>query len=105
MKYSFRVLIFAATETTSSALARILYKLSHRPDVQDKLREELKGAFEDNEELTHDQLVSLPYLDAVCRETLRVYVNFPRILDIFSIVTQISAGRGSNENVRGFLNR
>ena len=70
--HSFRVLIFAATETTSSALSRILHLLSLHPDVQDKLREELKRAHEENEELTYDQLVSLPYLEAVCRETLRV---------------------------------
>jgi cytochrome P450 len=61
-----------ATDTTSSALSRILHLLSFRPDVQEKLREELKGACEDGEELTYDKLVSLPYLDAVCRETLRL---------------------------------
>ena len=70
--YSTRSLIIAATETTSSALSRILHLLSLHPDVQDKLREELERAREENEELTYDQLVSLPYLEAVCRETLRV---------------------------------
>jgi len=66
-------LIFAGTDTTSSALSRILHTLSLHSDVQDKLREELKRALEDSEELTYDQLVSLPYLEAVCRETLRLY--------------------------------
>ena len=65
----------AATDTTSNALSRILHLLSLHPDVQDKLRDELKEACEDNEELTHDRLVSLPYLEAVCRETLRLYVT------------------------------
>ena len=65
-------MIFSATDTTSSALSRVLYLLSLHPHVQDKLREELKRAYEDNEELTYDQLVSLPYLEAICRETLRV---------------------------------
>ena len=68
----FRALIFAGTETTSSALSRILQLLSLRPDVQDKLRDELKGACEDGDELNYDKLVSLPYLEAVCRETLRL---------------------------------
>jgi len=67
------ILILAGTETTSSALSRIIQLLSLHPHVQDKLREELKTAHEQNEELTYDQLVSLPYLEAVCRETLRVY--------------------------------
>ncbi|KAH9994081.1 cytochrome P450 [Russula compacta] len=67
------MLIFAATETTSSALSRILHLLALRQDVQDKLRDELTKAYEEQEELTYDQLVSLPYLEAVCRETLRLY--------------------------------
>ena len=70
-----RTLVIAATDTTSNALSRILHLLSLHPDAQDKLRDELKEACEDNEELTHDQLVSLPYLEAVCRETLRLYVT------------------------------
>ncbi|KAI0247114.1 cytochrome P450, partial [Lactifluus subvellereus] len=68
-------LVFAATDTTSNALSRILQVLSLYPDAQNKLREELKEACEDNEELTYDRLVSLPYLEAVCRETLRLYVT------------------------------
>ena len=56
----------------SSALSRILQLLSLHPHIQTKLREELKSAHEQNEELTYNQLVSLPYLKAVCRETLQV---------------------------------
>ncbi|KAF5360939.1 hypothetical protein D9756_005070 [Leucocoprinus leucothites] len=68
-------LVFAAMDTTSSALSRILYLLTQHPHVQEKLREELIQAKKDNggEELGYDQLVTLPYLDAICRETLRVY--------------------------------
>ncbi|KAH8986070.1 cytochrome P450 [Lactarius hatsudake] len=66
------VFLIAGTDTTSTALSRILHLLSLHPGVQDKLRNELKEAHKDNEELTHDQLVSLPFLEAVCRETLRL---------------------------------
>ncbi|KAF5360936.1 hypothetical protein D9756_005075 [Leucocoprinus leucothites] len=68
-------LTFAAMDTTSSALSRILCLLAEHPQVQEKLREELITAKRENggEELDYDRLVSLPYLDAVCRETLRVY--------------------------------
>ena len=72
MRISFRLLVFAATDTTSSALSRILHLLALHPDVQDRLRKELKEACQNNEELPHDQLVSLPFLEAVCRETLRL---------------------------------
>jgi cytochrome P450 len=60
-------------DTTSSALARILYLLATNQDVQDKLRKEIAEARENlNDELSYDQLVHLPYLDAICRETLRL---------------------------------
>jgi cytochrome P450 len=67
-------MIFAAMDTTSSALSRILSVLADHQDAQDKLREELVEAKKINggDELGYDQLVGLPYLDAVCRETLRL---------------------------------
>ncbi|KAI0791136.1 cytochrome P450 [Abortiporus biennis] len=73
-------LVFAAVDTTSSALTRIFDLLAMHPEVQEKLRTELKGARE-NGEMTYDILVDLPYLDAICRETLRLYApvsNIPR---------------------------
>ncbi|KAF7768286.1 hypothetical protein Agabi119p4_7529 [Agaricus bisporus var. burnettii] len=76
-------LVFAAMDTTSFILARILWLLSEHPDVQEKMRDEIRKV-EKNGELSYDQLVSLPYLDAVCRETLRVYppVNFGRVREL-----------------------
>jgi cytochrome P450 len=61
-------------DTTSSALSRILSLLAEHPSVQEKLRQELMRAKRESgeEELGYDKLVSLPYLDAICRETLRV---------------------------------
>ena len=60
-----------------------LLLLADHPAVQQKLRSEILDAFRsgsdsDNgprEGFDHDTLVSLPYLDAVCRETLRLYVG------------------------------
>ncbi|KAF5343002.1 hypothetical protein D9758_013697 [Tetrapyrgos nigripes] len=68
------VLIFAAMDTTSSALARVLHLLSIQPEIQDKLRQEIIDARNANghKHISYDQLVSLPYLDAICRETLRL---------------------------------
>ncbi|KAJ3505771.1 hypothetical protein NLJ89_g7244 [Agrocybe chaxingu] len=68
-------LTFAAVDTTSSALSRILYLLAAHKDVQEKLRQEIKDAREGSggQDPDHDTLVALPYLDAVCRETLRLY--------------------------------
>nr|BAK09536.1 cytochrome P450 [Postia placenta] len=65
-------LVFAATDTTSSTLTLILQLLAEHPGVQDKLREELVKAFQAGE-LSYDELMHLPYLDAVVRETLRLH--------------------------------
>ncbi|KAF9236337.1 cytochrome P450 [Melanogaster broomeanus] len=66
-------LVFTATDTTSRAMSRILLTLAQHPEAQDRLREELKQAKADKGDLSYDDLVNLPYLDAVCRETLRLY--------------------------------
>lgn len=64
-------------DTTSSALSRILSILAIHPEVQDRVRQEILDALEKNEgrDLSYDELVSLPLLDAVCRETLRLWVR------------------------------
>ena len=67
--------MFAATDTTSNALSRILQLIAEHPDVQDKLRAELIEASPDGEDIPYDDLVALPYMDAVCRETLRLSVT------------------------------
>ncbi len=59
-------------DTTSTALSRTLHLLSHNQDIQDKLRKEITEAREGGGDLSYDDLISLPYLDAICRETLRL---------------------------------
>ncbi|KAJ2919662.1 hypothetical protein MD484_g664, partial [Candolleomyces efflorescens] len=70
-------LTFAGMDTTSNALSRILHLLSENQNVQDKLRLEILSARKEHGEFTYDVLNSLPYLDAVCRESLRVYATVP----------------------------
>lgn len=65
-------LLFAAMDTTSSALARILHLLAQHPKAQERLRKEVTDARQDEGDLTYDDLVALPFLDAVIRETLRL---------------------------------
>ncbi|CAE6506371.1 unnamed protein product [Rhizoctonia solani] len=68
------VFIFAGHETTSTAVSRILEILAQRPDVQVRVREELRQYFEANpDETHHDALLELPYLDGIVREALRLY--------------------------------
>jgi cytochrome P450 len=60
-------------DTTSNSLARILSLLSTHPEVQEKLRQEIRDAKQEHGgDLDYDALNSLSYTDAVCRETLRL---------------------------------
>ncbi|KAJ2922914.1 hypothetical protein H1R20_g14188, partial [Candolleomyces eurysporus] len=68
---------FAAMDTTSNALSRILDLLSKNPDIQTRLREEIREARQLHGDLQYDELVALPLLDAVCRETLRLHPPVP----------------------------
>ena len=69
---NFRTFILAGMDTTSNALSRTLQLLSEHQDMQEKVRAELLEAGPDGEDIPYDQLVDLPYLDAICRETLRL---------------------------------
>ena len=60
-------------DTTANAMSRILHLLAQHPDVQEKLRQEVMEA-RTRGDLDYDALHALPFLDAVCRETLRLYV-------------------------------
>ena len=72
------MLVTAGTDTTTNALSRTFQLLAEHQHYQDKIREELLQASPDGTDIPYDQLVDLPWLDAVCRETLRLYVCFFR---------------------------
>lgn len=65
--------MFAAMDTTSNALSIIIHLLAQNQEVQDKLRKEVTAASVTHAagDIPYDELVDLPYLDAICRETLR----------------------------------
>lgn len=68
----------AGHETTATSMTWALLALSEHPDVQTKLREEVrtrlpKGNDTESGPMTPELIDSLPYLHAVCNEVLRVY--------------------------------
>ncbi|KAH8114788.1 cytochrome P450 [Phellopilus nigrolimitatus] len=71
--------IFAGHDTTTSALSRVLHQLVLYPEIQSKLREEVTAARKKYGDLEYDALMTLSYLDAVCRETLRVFPPVPQL--------------------------
>ncbi|MGH8000432.1 MAG: cytochrome P450 [Brasilonema sp.] len=63
-------LLFAGHETTATAMAWALYWIHHLPQVGEKLLQEL-GTLGDSPNPI--DIARLPYLSAVCNETLRIY--------------------------------
>ena len=62
----------------SVTMSWALYALSQNKDAQTKLREEISSISTDNP--TMDDLNGLPFMDAVVRETLRLYPAIAGIL-------------------------
>ena len=62
----------------SVTMSWALYALSQNKDIQTKLREEISNITTENP--TMDDLNGLPYMDAVVRETLRLYPAVASIL-------------------------
>jgi cytochrome P450 len=73
-------LLLAGHETTATALAWALYWVHRVDSVRDRLIEEITALGENPDPMA---VFKLPYLTAVCNETLRIYpvalVTFPRI--------------------------
>ncbi len=64
-------MVFAAMDTSSSALSHIIYLLAKHEDAQHRLREEIVSASK-GQDIPYYQLTDLPFLDAICKETLRL---------------------------------
>jgi cytochrome P450 len=76
-------LLVAGHETTATALAWALYWIHKLPSVREKLIQELDSLGDDPDP---SAIFRLPYLNAVCCETLRIYpvamLTFPRMVKV-----------------------
>ena len=63
-------LLVAGHETTATTLAWAFYWIHHQPEVREKLLQELDVLGNNSDPM---EIFKLPYLDAVCKETLRIY--------------------------------
>jgi len=74
-------LLIAGHETTATALTWTLYWIHHLPKVREKLLQELDSLGDARDS---SAIFRLPYLNAVCAETLRIYpigmLTFPRVV-------------------------
>ncbi|KAI0716340.1 cytochrome P450 [Earliella scabrosa] len=74
------LILLAGTDSTSGTLTRAIEVLSRRTDAQQRLRQELLhatiGANRALSDFDYDAYTSLPYLEAVIKETIRVFPAF-----------------------------
>ena len=73
-------LMFAGHETTATAISWGLYWTHRYPEIKAKILAEINSLGAEPDPMA---IAKLPYLDAVCRETLRIYpvamLTFPRV--------------------------
>ncbi|MGW3543893.1 cytochrome P450 [Nocardia niigatensis] len=77
LREQLRTLLVAGHETTATALVWALYRLHREPAALARLRAELSAAGSDPDPAG---LMALPYLEAVCQETLRLHPPVPIVL-------------------------
>lgn len=69
----------AGFDTTSTSLAFASYELALNPDMQQKLREEIKENSLDRKEISYDTLMKMKYLDQFVSEVLRKWSPAPGV--------------------------
>ncbi|KAJ9628385.1 hypothetical protein H2204_009222 [Knufia peltigerae] len=81
----------AGHETTASAFTWAVYSLSQNQDVQKRLRDEIHSHIDSlgNDKITHDVIDNMPYLHAVCQETLRLWAPVPLTIRTTAVNTSI----------------
>lgn len=73
--------MFEGHDTTTSGISHCLYLLSRHPHIQQKVLQEISDVMGENVEkrITMRELQDLKYLEAVIKETLRLYPSVPII--------------------------
>jgi cytochrome P450 family 4 len=66
---------FEGHETVTTTISFVLYLLSHHPEIQQKVYEEIQA--ETGKSLTYNSLQSLKYTESVIKETLRLFPPVP----------------------------
>ncbi|PYH43710.1 cytochrome P450, partial [Aspergillus saccharolyticus JOP 1030-1] len=74
---NFSAIMLAGFHTTQNALCATIYFVLTHPEVHTKLNQELRSAFTSAEDVSGHVAQELPYLNAVIKESLRLYPPVP----------------------------
>ena len=76
--------MIAGCQLTTVALATSTYLLMRYPETLKQLTKEIRESFEKEADITIHSTLSLPYLNTVINETLRIHhptpINLPRVV-------------------------
>ncbi|CAF4959474.1 unnamed protein product [Pieris macdunnoughi] len=67
------IMLLGGFETSGSALTFTLYHLAHEPEIQQKIYDEVSKVIGEDGKFDITKLMELTYLNAVVKETLRLY--------------------------------
>ncbi|XP_037026215.1 probable cytochrome P450 6g2 [Bradysia coprophila] len=83
---------FAGFETSSSTMEFVCYLIAKHPEVQAKMRKEIREALKKHGKMTYELIANdLPYMGAAIKETLRLYPILP-FLDRVCMVPRSDEG-------------
>lgn len=71
------LITMAGSETSATTLTAASFYLAQNQDAARKVRRELDAVVRREEDISHDKVKNLPYLNAVIKETLRLYPPTP----------------------------
>lgn len=92
-------LFTAGTDTTSSTLEWAMAELLRNPDMLSKARSELEQAIGKGKQVEESDIVKLPYLQAILKETFRIHpivpLLLPRKAEVDTVVQGFSIPKGT----------
>jgi len=76
----YMLFVNAGEDTTGHLIAMCLYNLTQNPEYKTKIRNEIKEYIIDIDHLHYEDINKMPVLNAVVKETLRLYAPAPGLL-------------------------
>ncbi|KAL2631935.1 hypothetical protein R1flu_016621 [Riccia fluitans] len=97
-------LLIAGSDSTSNTLVWIMTELMRNPEIREKLERELDAIVGQDRLVEEADLVNLPYLQAVVKESLRLHPTAPLLMPHASVSATKVAGYNIPEKTQVFVN-